>query len=74
MNERMSDDEFVAYAKIIPERSFITTDLGQVDMPHPLEGMRMCVRALLGGGVPQKDIDMMIRTNPVMLMGLEAAR
>lgn len=74
MNERMSDDEFVAYAGIIPERSFITTDLGQIDMPHPLEGMRMCIRALLGGGVSQKNIDMMVRTNPAMLMGLDTSK
>lgn len=70
MNERMSDAEFVAYAKIVPERSFITTDLGQVDMPHPLEGMRMCIGTLLRGGVPRKDVDMMVRANPAMLMGL----
>ena len=50
MNERMSDTEFVAYAEIIPERSFITTDLGQVDMPYPLEGMRMCIRPLIIDG------------------------
>ena len=74
MNERMSDDEFVAYAEIIPERSFITTDLGQVDMPHPLEGMRMCIRALLSGGVSRKNIDMMVRANPAMLMGLDASK
>ena len=70
MNERMSDDEFVAYANIVPERSFITTDLGQVDMPHPLDGMRMCINALSRGGVSRNNIDMMVRTNPAMLMGL----
>lgn len=74
MNERMSDDEFVAYAAMIPERSFITTDLGQVDMPHPLEGMRMCISTLLRGGVSQNNIDMMVRTNPAMLMGLDAPK
>lgn len=70
MNERMSDDEFVAYASIVPERSFITTDLGQVNMPHPLDGMRMCISALLRGGVSRNNIDMMVRANPAMLMGL----
>lgn len=72
MNERMSDEEFVEYAKIIPEHSVITTDLGQVDMPHPLDGMRMCIRALLSGGVPQNEIDMMVRATPARLMSLEA--
>lgn len=72
MLERMSDRDFVEYATIVPERSFITTDLGQVNMPHPLEGMRLCIQALLAGGVPQKDVDCMARTNPTHLMGLEA--
>lgn len=74
MNERMSDDEFVAYASIVPERSFITTDLGQVDMPHPLDGMRMCISALLRGGVSRNNIDLMVRTNPAMLVGLDASK
>lgn len=70
--ERMSDAEFVAYAKLAPERSFITTDLGQVNMPHPLEGMRLCIAALLAGGMSQRDIDYMVRTNPANLMGISA--
>jgi hypothetical protein len=40
---RMSDAEFVAYVTVAPERSFITTDLGQIGMPNPLNGMRMCI-------------------------------
>ena len=74
MNERMSDDEFAAYAAIIPERSFITTDLGQVNMPHPLDGMRMCINALLKRGMSRKNIDLMVRTNPAMLVGLDASK
>lgn len=73
MNERMSREDFVACAGIVPERSFITTDLGQVGMPHPLDGMRMCIETLLEGGVSRKDIDMMVRTNPARLMGLDVA-
>lgn len=69
---RMSDAEFVQYARIVPERSFITTDLGQMQMPHPLEGMRLCIMALRTGGVPPQDVDSMVRTNPARLMGLDA--
>lgn len=72
MLQRMSDAEFVQYATIVPERSFISTDLGQVNMPHPLEGMRLCLQALQAGAVPQKDVDHMLRVNPARLMGLEA--
>ena len=68
---RMSDTDFVTYARLIPERSFITTDLGQPGMPHPLEGMRRCVRTLLRAGMSRQDIDLLIRKNPATLMGLD---
>lgn len=70
--ERMTDEEFVAFASISPERSFITTDLGQVAMPNPIEGMRTCIKALLKAGMPQQQIDLMVRSNPAILMGLNA--
>ncbi len=69
---RMSDEEFVAFARINPERSFITTDLGQVGMPLPLEGMRKCISTLLSAGMPQRDIDFLVRSNPAWLVRLVA--
>lgn len=69
---RLSEKDFVEYAAIVPEKSFITTDLGQVNMPHPLEGMRLCIAALRKGGIAQHDVDSMVRTNPARLMGLDA--
>lgn len=69
--ERMNDKEFADFASIAPERSIITTDLGQVGMPHPVEGMRRCILALLANGLTQKDIDYMVRTNPAALVGIE---
>lgn len=68
--ERMSDKEFAAFSRIAPERSVITTDLGQIGMPHPVEGMRRCILALLENGLSQKQIDYMVRTNPSQLVGL----
>lgn len=68
--ERMSDKEFADFARIAPERSIITTDLGQVGMPHPVEGMRRCIFALLENGLSQKQVDYMVRTNPSRLVGL----
>lgn len=70
--ERRTNEDFIAYAQIVPERSFISTDMGQVGLPHPVDAMRTCIMAMREGGVPQKDIDIMVRTNPAMLMGLEA--
>jgi len=69
---RMSSEEFAAFAKINPERSFITTDLGQVGMPHPIDGMRTCILELLKYGVPRKDVDLLVRSNPARLMNLNA--
>lgn len=68
--ERMSGREFADFARIAPERSIITTDLGQVGMPHPVEGMRRCILALLQNGLSQQQVDCMIRSNPAMLVGL----
>lgn len=68
--EKMSDEQFTAFARINPERSFITTDLGQVGMTHPLEGMKICILALLRNGMSQKEVDMLVRSNPAELVGL----
>lgn len=69
---RMSSGEFANFAKINPERSFITTDLGQVGMPHPVDGMRTCLEELLKNGVSVRDVDLMVRRNPARLMKLQA--
>lgn len=68
--ERMSDGEFADFARIDPKRSVITTDLGQVGMPHPVEGMRRAILALLENGLSQKQVDYMVRMNPSALAGL----
>lgn len=70
--ERMSDKEFAGFARIAPEHSIITTDLGQVGMPHPVEGMRRCIRALLENGLSQQQVNYMVRDNPATLVGLSA--
>lgn len=68
--EPMSDGEFADFARITPDRSIITTDLGQVGMTHPVEGMRRCILALLENGISQKQVDNMVRMNPAALVGL----
>ena len=70
--ERQSREEFLNYVKTVPERSFITTDLGQQGNPNPIDGMRQCVRELIEAGIPQKTIDLMVRDNPAHLIGLTA--
>ena len=71
--ERMSDKEFADFARIAPQRSIITTDLGQVGMPHPVDGMRRCILALLENGLAQKQVDFMVRSNPAQLVGLSVS-
>lgn len=67
---RMSDKTFADFVRISPERSFITTDLGQTGMPHPIDGMRQCIEALLHNGLTQSEINMLVRHNPSWLVGL----
>ena len=52
-------------------RNFISTDLGQAVMPHPIEGKRDCIVKLQAAGVPQSDIDLLVRRNPAWLIGLD---
>lgn len=68
--ERMSDKEFADFARIAPERTVITTDLGQVGMPHPVDGMRRCILSLLENGLTQRQIDLTVRINPAALVNL----
>ena len=51
-------------------RCVMSTGLGQVFNPHPIEGMRMYVNTLLRLGLEEKDIDIMLKENPSDLLGL----
>lgn len=68
---RQTGEEFLNYVRLVPERSFITTDLGQPGMPDPIDGMRTCIKELQSAGVPQRTIDILVRKNPAYLLGLE---
>lgn len=69
--ERQSIEDFAAFVSIDPSSSFISTDLGQAVMPHPVDGMRDCILKLQGTGMPQRDIDLLVRHNPAWLIGIE---
>ncbi len=73
MYERMSDKTFAEYVSVAPERTFVTTDMGQVDIPHPVDGMRLCLRALAEQGVSDAVINRIVRVNPSWLVGLGEA-
>lgn len=68
--KRQSIEEFTQLIRIAPERSFISTDLGQAVMPHPITGMRHCITHLIEAGLSHNDVDCLVRRNPAYLIGL----
>ena len=52
------------------ENSSIGSDLGQVDNPSPVEGMRQAVKLCLALGFSEDDVRTMVATNPARLVGL----
>lgn len=55
-----------------PENSSLASDLGQVDNPTPVEGLRQLIRLCLGLGYSPDEIRLMVRDNPARLLGLDA--
>jgi hypothetical protein len=53
-----------------PDRCVISTDLGQMFNPRPIEGMRSYVLELLRLGLKERDIDLMLKRNPADLLGI----
>lgn len=68
--ERQSAKTFADFIRIAPDRSFISTDLGQSVMPHPITGMRQCLTDLQEAGFTNAEINRLLRDNPAMLVGL----
>ena len=50
--------------------SSIGSDLGQVDNPTPVEGMRQAIKLCLALGFSEADVTTMVATNPARLVGL----
>lgn len=54
-----------------PEHCFISSDLGQLYCPLPVEGLRTYVAVLLKCGLSAKEVEVMFHRNPARLVGLE---
>ncbi len=54
-----------------PERCIIGSDLGQVLQMDSIDGLRVCIRAMLAFGIKQKDLHMMLHENPAKLLWLD---
>jgi predicted metal-dependent phosphotriesterase family hydrolase len=58
--------------KMVGVRSCImTTDFGQIDNPPAPEGLKSFITAMLDSGVPEKDIETMVKKNPAMLLKID---
>ncbi|MEN6441892.1 MAG: DUF6282 family protein [Syntrophobacter sp.] len=68
---RTSVEEMAEYIRIAPEKSFISTDLGQAMMPSPIDGMRAFINGLKKAGLSGDQIDIAARKVPAKLLGLD---
>jgi hypothetical protein len=53
-----------------PERTILSTDLGQLHNPPPWEGLRMFLRVLLEKGIRKEDLKKMVQDNPAYLLDI----
>jgi hypothetical protein len=53
-----------------PDRCVISTDVGQIFNPRPVEAMRCFILELQRVGVQEKEIDLMFKKNPADLLGV----
>jgi len=69
---RRLDPEKIAHAirEVDAQRCILSTDMGQVYNPHPIEGMRQFAQTLLYEGVSKGELDRMLKTNPSQLLGV----
>ena len=51
-------------------RCVIATDAGQVQIPNLIDGLKDFVRRLLENGISEKELDLMTRKNPRILLGI----
>jgi microsomal dipeptidase-like Zn-dependent dipeptidase len=53
------------------ERCIIASDFGQVLHLDTVDGIRIMIRALLGFGISQREVEVMIKRNPARLLYLD---
>jgi hypothetical protein len=56
--------------EIGPEHTVLASDLGQAGMPKPVDAFIRVAEALLDLGLPEKDLQRMVRDNPSHLLNL----
>lgn len=53
------------------EHAILSSDLGQPENPHPMEGWKLYLDMLRKGGLTNAELDRMAKTNPATLLGLK---
>lgn len=53
------------------EKCILSTDFGQADNPKPAEGMSMMVDTMLGSGLQDEELEILLKRNPAMILNLE---
>ncbi|HEA53508.1 hypothetical protein LCGC14_1273550 [marine sediment metagenome] len=70
--EPLSIGQMAAAVKEVGSEHFIlASDLGQTGNPIPPDGMLQMIEGMRAAGVSKADIDIMARTNPAQLLGLD---
>jgi len=59
-----------AIGRVGPEFCILSTDLGQMGNPLPVEGFAAFLAAMRARGSSAQDIDRMVKDNPARLLGL----
>ncbi len=66
-------DHLIRWIKLVgPEKTLLGSDLGQRNMPLPVDGLRTTIKNLLAEGIKEADIEQMTKTNPAWLLKLES--
>jgi len=67
----VSISKMVAAIKLIGAEHFVlSTDLGRKPDPLPAEGYKLFVQKLMGEGISQREINLMMKENPARLLGI----
>lgn len=67
----VSIERMVAAIRLIGAEHFVlSTDLGRKPDPLPAEGYELFVKKLIGEGISQREIDLMMIENPAKLLGI----
>ena len=64
-------EEMAEYIRLGPEKTFISTDLGQAMMPSPIDGMRAFINGLKKAGLSGEQIALVTQKVPAKLLGLD---